>query len=102
MIFMLLIYHSSQKKTEELKEKIKKKYDDMKRVLDEDLRITLCQLDMEKEAMERAIEENIERCYHLTQDLDQQLAEMSTQLEEGKQHSYDRVLSITEGKISET
>uniref|UniRef100_W5L621 Si:ch211-28p3.4 n=1 Tax=Astyanax mexicanus TaxID=7994 RepID=W5L621_ASTMX len=70
------------KKTEELKTKIKKKYDDMKRVLDEDLRITLCQLDMEEEAMERAIEENIERCYHLTQDLDQQLAELSTQLEE--------------------
>ncbi|XP_036428596.1 probable E3 ubiquitin-protein ligase TRIML1 [Colossoma macropomum] len=89
------------KKTEELKEKIKKKYDDMKRVLDEDLRITLCQLDMEEDAMERAIEENIERCYHLTQDLDQQLAEISTQLEEDKQHSYDRI-SETEGRIMET
>ncbi|KAL7856933.1 hypothetical protein SRHO_G00158320 [Serrasalmus rhombeus] len=85
------------KKTEELKDKIKKKYDDMKRVLDEDLRITLCQLDMEEEAMERVIEENIERCYHLTQDLDQQLAEISTQLEEDKQHSSDKI-SVTEGR----
>ncbi|KAK1793989.1 hypothetical protein P4O66_010909, partial [Electrophorus voltai] len=69
------------KKTAALKEKMKRKYDDIKRVLDEDLRITLCQLDMEEEAMERTIEENIERCYHLTQDLDQQLAEISIQLD---------------------
>lgn len=88
---MVLIHNPSQKRTQELKEKVKKKYDDMKRVLDEDLRITLCQLDMEEEATERAIEENIERCYHLTQDLDQQLAEISTQLEEDKQHNYDWV-----------
>ncbi|KAF5896513.1 zinc-binding protein A33-like [Clarias magur] len=49
------------KETAQLKEKIKKKYDEMKRVLDEDLRITMCQLDMEQEAIKRSTEENIER-----------------------------------------
>ncbi|XP_026880714.2 E3 ubiquitin-protein ligase TRIM39 isoform X2 [Electrophorus electricus] len=86
-------------KTAALKEKIKMKYDDIKRVLDEDLGITLCQLDMEEEAMERTIEENIERCYHLTQDLDQQLAEISIQLD--MKISHDQV-SETEGRIMET
>ncbi|XP_047673289.1 E3 ubiquitin-protein ligase TRIM8-like [Tachysurus fulvidraco] len=54
------------KKTAELKEKIRKKYEDMKRVLDEDLRITMCQLDMEQEAMERATEENMHCKKYLT------------------------------------
>ncbi|KAL6475360.1 hypothetical protein MHYP_G00164000 [Metynnis hypsauchen] len=64
------------KKTEELKDKIKKKYDDMKRVLDEDLRITLCQLDMEEEAMERVIEENIERIMETLKITDPELIQM--------------------------
>lgn len=64
----------------------------MKRVLDEDLRITMCQLDMEQEAMERTTEENIEKCYQLMQDLDQQLCETNKQLDEDKAHNMDRVL----------
>nr|XP_055031977.1 zinc-binding protein A33 isoform X1 [Misgurnus anguillicaudatus] len=74
-------------KTDTLKEKIKKKYDNMKRVLDEDLRITLCQLDAEAEAFEKTIEDNIEKCYRLTQEIDQQLSELSTQLEK-HQHKH--------------
>lgn len=89
---MVLVYHPSQKKTAELKEKFRKKYDDMKRVLDEDLRITMCQLDMEQEAMERTIDENIERCYQLTRDLEQQLSETTKQLDQDKAHNLDWVL----------
>lgn len=80
-----------QKKNNVLKEKIKKKYEDMKRVLDEDLRITLNQLDMESEATERTIEDKMERCYHLTQELDQDLAQLTAQVEKDKQHVYDKV-----------
>lgn len=96
MHYMVLVYHPSQEKTAELKEKIRKKYDDMKRVLDEDLRITLCQLDMEQEAMERSTEENIEKCYQLMQDLEQQLSETVKQLDQDKAHNLDRVLSEKE------
>ncbi|XP_029312758.1 LOW QUALITY PROTEIN: tripartite motif-containing protein 16-like protein [Cottoperca gobio] len=64
------------KKTTAVKEKIKKKYEDMKRVLDEDLRITLTQLDVEYEATEKLVEDRIEDCYHLTQELDQELSKI--------------------------
>ncbi|KAM9716807.1 E3 ubiquitin-protein ligase TRIM21 isoform 3-T3 [Menidia menidia] len=66
------------KKTDTAKERIKKKYEDMKRVLDEDLRITLAQLDTEHEATEKVVEDKMEDCYHLTQELDQLLASIST------------------------
>ncbi|XP_062330637.1 E3 ubiquitin-protein ligase TRIM39 isoform X1 [Osmerus eperlanus] len=89
------------KKNNELKEKIKKKYEDMKRVLDEDLRITLTQLDMEFEATERTIEAKMERCYHLTQELDQDLSQLTAQVEKDKQHVYDKNAE-TEKRISET
>lgn len=46
----------------------------MKRALDEDLWITLTQLDTEHEATEKLLEERIEACYHLTQELDQELS----------------------------
>ncbi|XP_051522849.1 probable E3 ubiquitin-protein ligase TRIML1 [Myxocyprinus asiaticus] len=88
-------------KTAKLKEKIMKKYDDMKRVLDEDLRITLCQLDTEAEAMERAVEDNIEKSYHLTQEIDQQLAELSAKLEKDKQQSQEK-MSEMKVRIMET
>ncbi|KAG7227924.1 hypothetical protein INR49_013718 [Caranx melampygus] len=67
------------KKTNAVKEKIRKKYEDMKRVLDEDLRITLTQLDTEHEATERLVEERIEDCFHLTQELNQELDNLSAQ-----------------------
>lgn len=89
---MVLVYYPFQEKTAVLKEKIRKKYEDMKRVLDEDLRITMCQLDMEQEAMERTTKEKIERCYQLMQDLEQQLSETDKQLEQDKAHNLDRVL----------
>lgn len=89
---MVLVCQLSQKNTAELKEKIKKKYDDMKRVLDEDMRITMCQLDMEQEAMERTTEENIEKCFQLIQDLEQQLSEPAKQLDQDKACDLDQVL----------
>lgn len=89
---MVLVCQLSQKNTAELKEKIRKKYDDMKRVLDEDMRITMCQLDMEQEAMERTTEENIEKCFQLIQDLEQQLSETAKQLDQDKAHDLDQVL----------
>lgn len=88
-------------KTAILKEKIKKKYDDMKRVLDEDLRITLSQLDLETEAMERTVEDSIEKCYRLTLEIDQQLAELSAQMEKD-QHLGQEKMSEMEERIMET
>ncbi|KAM7370774.1 hypothetical protein PAMP_010295 [Pampus punctatissimus] len=73
------------KKTNAVKEKIKKKYADMKRVLDEDLRITLTQLDTEHKATEKLVEERIDDCYHLTQELDQELANIKAQVENDTQ-----------------
>ncbi|ROI81869.1 putative E3 ubiquitin-protein ligase TRIML1 [Anabarilius grahami] len=83
-------------KTATLKEKIKKKYDDMKRVLDEDFRITLSQLDLETEAMERTVEDSIEKCYRLTQEIDQQLAELSAQMEKDQEKTSEMEERIIE------
>ena len=69
-----------QTKTNAVKEKVTKKYEDMKRVLDEDLRITLTQLDAEHEATEKLVEDKIEECYHLTQELDQELSNIAAQM----------------------
>ena len=80
-----------QKKTNELKEKIKKRYDDMKRVLDEDLRITLTQLDAEHDATEKLVEDRIEDCYQLTQELDQELANISAQVKKDAQEVHGQV-----------
>lgn len=66
----------------------------MKKVLDEDLQITLTQLDMEFEATERLLEDRMECCYHLTQELDQELALLSTQQEKDKQQANDRVRPV--------
>ncbi|XP_029934228.1 E3 ubiquitin-protein ligase TRIM39 [Myripristis murdjan] len=89
------------RQTNEVKDKIKKKYEDMKRVLDEDLRITLTQLDMEHEATERFVEERIEDCYHLTQELDQELANISAQVKKDTKQM-DIQAAETEKRISET
>ncbi|XP_072229010.1 probable E3 ubiquitin-protein ligase TRIML1 [Leuresthes tenuis] len=86
------------KKTDAVKEKIKKKYADMKRVLDEDLRITLAQLDTEHEATEKLVEDKIEDCYHLTQELDQELAKISNEV---KTNGSDIQVN-TKFRISET
>lgn len=63
----------------------------MKRVLDEDLRITLTQLDTEHEATEKLIEERIEDCYRVTQELDQELANVSAQVKKDTQEVYMQV-----------
>ncbi|XP_044033614.1 E3 ubiquitin-protein ligase TRIM39 isoform X1 [Siniperca chuatsi] len=87
------------KKTNAAKEKIRKKYEDMKRVLDEDLRITLNQLDTEHEATEKLVEERIEDCYHLTQELDQELSNIGAQV---KTQEIDSQNAETEKRIAET
>lgn len=50
----------------------------MKRVLDEDLKITLTQLDTEHKATEKQVKDRIEDCYHLTQDLDKEMSNIGT------------------------
>ncbi|XP_049915928.1 zinc-binding protein A33 isoform X1 [Epinephelus moara] len=82
------------KKTNAVKEKIKKKYEDMKKVLDEDLHITLTQLDTECEASEKLVEDRIEECYHLTQQLDQELSNVDAQVKTQN--------AETEKRVSET
>uniref|UniRef100_UPI0037E8B409 E3 ubiquitin-protein ligase TRIM39 n=1 Tax=Semicossyphus pulcher TaxID=241346 RepID=UPI0037E8B409 len=87
------------KKTNEMKEKIRKKYEDMKRVLDEDLRITLTQLDTEHEATEKLVEDRIEECYHLTQELDQELTNSGPMV---KTQENEIQAAETDKRISET
>ncbi|XP_053197033.1 E3 ubiquitin-protein ligase TRIM39 [Scomber japonicus] len=89
------------KKTNDLKEKIKKRYEDMKRVLDEDLRITLTQLDAEHDATEKLVEDRIEDCYQLTQELDQELANISAQVKKDAQEVHGQNAE-TAKRISET
>nr|XP_046233221.1 E3 ubiquitin-protein ligase TRIM39 [Scatophagus argus] len=87
------------KKSNTVKEKIKKKYEDMKRVLDEDLRITLTQLDTELDATEKLVEERIEDCYRLTQELDLELSNIEAQV---KTQELDVQNADTEKRIAET
>ncbi|KAF1373846.1 hypothetical protein PFLUV_G00243170 [Perca fluviatilis] len=87
------------KKNNAVKEKIRKKYEDMKRVLDEDLRITLTQLDTEYEAMEKLLEDRIEDCYHLTQELDQEMFNIGANV---KTQEIDIQNAETEKRISDT
>lgn len=54
----------------------------MKRVLEEDLHITLSQLDMEATATIRTIEELTERCCLLAQDIERQLSQLDTHPEQ--------------------
>ncbi|XP_040885201.1 zinc-binding protein A33 [Toxotes jaculatrix] len=89
------------KKTNAVKEKIRKKYEDMKRVLDEDLRITLTQLDTEHEATEKLVEEKIEECYRLTQELNQELDKLSAHVKKDTQE-INIQKAETEKRISET
>ncbi|XP_041670931.1 E3 ubiquitin-protein ligase TRIM39 [Cheilinus undulatus] len=87
------------KKTNEMKEKIRKKYEDMKRILDEDLRITLTQMDTEHDATEKLVEDRIEDCYLLTQELDEEISDISARL---KTEETDVQNAETDRRISET
>ncbi|XP_034564279.1 zinc-binding protein A33 [Notolabrus celidotus] len=87
------------KKTNEVKKKIRKKYEDMRRILDEDLRITLNQLDIEHEATEKLVEDSIEECYSLTQELDQELSNTGTKV---KTQEPDIQSAATDRRITET
>ncbi|XP_032358845.1 E3 ubiquitin-protein ligase TRIM39 [Etheostoma spectabile] len=87
------------KKNNAVKEKIKKKYEDMTRVLDEDLQITLTQLDTEHEAMEKLLEDRIEDCYHFTRELDQEMFDIGANL---KTQGIDMQNAETEKRISDT
>ncbi|KAJ8365191.1 hypothetical protein SKAU_G00140220 [Synaphobranchus kaupii] len=88
------------RKTGVLKERMKRKYEEMQRVLEEDLQMSLTQLDMEAEAAVSFLEEHFESCYLLSQDLAQELSELSLQLERGKPEPYDQNAEI-EGRITE-
>ncbi|XP_023652755.2 probable E3 ubiquitin-protein ligase TRIML1 [Paramormyrops kingsleyae] len=73
------------KKSTALKERIKEKYEDMKRVLEEDLHITLSQLDLEATATIRTMEELNERCCLLLQDIERQLSQLDTHPEQSSE-----------------
>ncbi|TNN67705.1 E3 ubiquitin-protein ligase TRIM21 [Liparis tanakae] len=87
------------KKINAVKERIGKKYEDMKRVLDEDLKITLTQLDTEYEATEKLVEDRIEECYHLTQELDRELSDISAR---AKTQEFKIQNADIEKRVSET
>ncbi|KAL4613006.1 zinc-binding protein A33-like [Arapaima gigas] len=70
------------KKSTALKENVTKTYERMKAVLDEDLRITLTHLDMESLATIRTIEDHINRCYCLVQDIERELIQLGGEQEQ--------------------
>nr|XP_046224031.1 probable E3 ubiquitin-protein ligase TRIML1 [Oncorhynchus gorbuscha] len=68
------------KKSAVMKESIKKKYEDIQRVLNEDLRITLTQLEMEERAAVTALEDLMENNCIIIQEIEQDLAKLTTEL----------------------
>ncbi|KAJ8386568.1 hypothetical protein AAFF_G00168940 [Aldrovandia affinis] len=88
------------RKTAALKERIKTKYEEMQKVLEEDLQISLTQLDMEAEAAVSVLEEGFESCYLLSKRLAQELSELSLNLERVKPQPLDQNAEI-EGRIEE-
>ncbi|XP_029954772.1 E3 ubiquitin-protein ligase TRIM39 [Salarias fasciatus] len=89
------------KKTNDVKEKLQKKYEDMRRVLDEDLRIALTQLDAERRAMEKLVEDKMEDCYQLTQDLDQELSNLTAEVNSDRRERHVQNPGMKK-RISET
>lgn len=63
-----------------MKASIKKKYEDIQRVLNEDLRITLTQLEMEERAAVTALEDLMENNCIIIQEIEQDLARLTTEL----------------------
>ncbi|MBN3297220.1 TRI39 ligase, partial [Amia calva] len=63
-------------------ESISKKYEDIKRVLDEDMKVTLNQLEMEAQAAIYTLDVLIEKCNLATADIERELSELSDQLEQ--------------------
>ncbi|XP_064177309.1 zinc-binding protein A33 [Anguilla rostrata] len=88
------------RKTGALKDHMKRKYEEMQKVLEEDLQMSLTQIDMEAEAAVSFLEKNFESCYLLSQDLALELSELSLHLERDKPEPYDQN-SETEGRIAE-
>ncbi|KAI1887210.1 hypothetical protein AGOR_G00203820 [Albula goreensis] len=78
------------RKTAVLKDRIKCKYEEMQKVLEQDLQMCLTQLDMEAEAAVSVLEESFGSCYLLSQDLAQELCELGLNLERDKPLPYDQ------------
>lgn len=60
-------------------------------MLEEDLQMSLSQLDMEAQAAINFLEEHFQSCYRVSQDLAQQLSELSLHLERDKPEPYNQV-----------
>ncbi|XP_036400248.1 E3 ubiquitin-protein ligase TRIM39 [Megalops cyprinoides] len=70
------------KRSAALQERIKRKHAEMVRVLEEDLRLTLLQLDLEAQAALGLLEDHIESCYLLSQNIAAELSRLGVQLEQ--------------------
>nr|XP_015203139.1 PREDICTED: E3 ubiquitin-protein ligase TRIM39-like isoform X1 [Lepisosteus oculatus] len=73
------------KKSTAVRENISKKFEDIKRVLDQDLKVTLNQLEMEANAALFSIDNLLEKCNLVTQDIEMELSELNAQLEQNNQ-----------------
>ncbi|MGH0127381.1 UNVERIFIED_CONTAM: hypothetical protein FKN15_077533 [Acipenser sinensis] len=78
------------KKSTVMRETISKKYEDIVKVLEEDLKVTLDQLEAEAKAAVHTIDCRIEKCHLIAQDIEQELAELSLQQQQNKQQSYTK------------
>lgn len=70
----------NQKKSSAMRESIRKKYEDIQRVLDEDLGMTLTHLEMEERAAVTALEDLMEKNCTIIQEIEQDLARLTTEL----------------------
>ncbi|CAB1312368.1 unnamed protein product [Coregonus sp. 'balchen'] len=68
------------KKSSAMRESIRKKYEDIQRVLNEDLRMTLTQLEMEERAAVTALEDLMEKNCIIIQEIEQDLARLTAEL----------------------
>lgn len=70
----------NQKKSSAMRESIRKKYEDIQRVLDEDLGMTLTHLEMEERAAVTALEDLMEKNCNILQEIEQDLARLTAEL----------------------
>ncbi|KAL0964181.1 hypothetical protein UPYG_G00320350 [Umbra pygmaea] len=75
-----LIDSVNQNKSSVIRESIRKKYEEIQKVLDEDLKVTLTQLEMEEKAAVTALEDLMEKNCTVIQEIEQDLARLAAEL----------------------
>ncbi|XP_010868404.2 E3 ubiquitin-protein ligase TRIM39-like [Esox lucius] len=84
-----------------MRETLKKTYEDIQKVLDEDLKVTLNQLEMEERAAVMALEELMERNCSLIREIEQDLARLTAELAQREILLQDMMDTSIESRVKE-